>query len=229
MRATTAPASVPSAGGMAQNSATRARRRPAAWIVPGLLLFSALPLSFGILRLLGLAGLADLMPPTPAPPIALVLHIVGALAFALLGALQFSTALRRAAPGWHRMAGRVALSGAGLVAISALWLSASYATPSPGGLLLAGIRIAVASVLALSIGLGIAAAIRRDFTRPRAWMIRAYALGLGSATQMLVLMIAEMATGGPPTDLNRALLMALAWGINLAIAEYAIRRRPSAR
>jgi hypothetical protein len=79
--------------------------------------------------------------------------------------------------------------------------------------------------MALSIGLGLAAAIRRDIPRHRQWMIRAYALGLGSATQMLVLMIAEIATGGPPAELNRALLMGLAWGMNLAVAERIIRRR----
>jgi hypothetical protein len=55
-------------------------------------------------------------------------------------------------------------------------------------------------------------------------MIRAYALGLGAATQMLVLMVAEMISGGPPTELNRALLSGLAWGINVVIAEWSIRR-----
>jgi hypothetical protein len=41
---------------------------------------------------------------------------------------------------------------------------------------------------------------------------------------MLVLMAAEIATGGAPTELNRALLMGLAWGINLLVAERIIRR-----
>jgi hypothetical protein len=54
-------------------------------------------------------------------------------------------------------------------------------------------------------------------------MIRAYAIGLGAATQIPVLMIAEI-VGGHPGDLVRALLMASAWIINLLIAEWRLRR-----
>src|SRR5690606_34334402 len=112
------------------------------------------------------------------------------------------------------LAGRLALVGAALVVVSALWLTFAYTTPSFGGLVLAGLRVAVASAIALSIGLGLAAVLKRQIARHREWMIRAYALGIGAATQMLVLMVAEMISGGAPTELNRALLMGLAWGIN---------------
>jgi uncharacterized membrane protein YozB (DUF420 family) len=124
----------------------------------------------------------------------------------------------------HRIAGRFALVGAALVVFSALWLTAAYATPSFSGLVLAGFRVAVASAMAASIALGLVAILRREIARHREWMIRAYALGLGSATQMFVLMVAEMVSGGAPTELNRALLMGLAWGINLMVAEGSIRR-----
>lgn len=207
-----------------RGSTARPRTRSAKSLIAFLALFSALPLSFGILRLLQLAGLSNAMPVAAAPPLPLVLHIVGALLFALLGAFQFSSSIRRRWSVLHRVSGRLSLVGASLVVVSALWLTTVYATPSIGGLVLAGFRLAVASGMALSIGLGLAAAIRRNIPRHREWMIRAYALGLGSATQMLVLMVAEVATGGPPTDLNRALLMGLAWGINLVVAEWSIRR-----
>jgi hypothetical protein len=36
-------------------------------------------------------------------------------------------------------------------------------------------------------------------------------------------MVAEMVSGSAPSELNRALLMGLAWGINLVVAEWAIR------
>ncbi|MCA9631066.1 MAG: DUF2306 domain-containing protein [Myxococcales bacterium] len=204
--------------------AARARTRSSGWAVAGLVLLSAMPLTFGILRLAQLAGLSDVMPPASAPATPLVAHIVGALAYALLGAVQFSPAVRRRWPAWHRAAGRLAFVGAGLVVGSALWLTAAYATPSLGGLLLAALRVMVASAMAASIALGLAAILRRNIARHREWMIRSYALGLGAATQMLVLMIAEMTSGGPPTELNRALLMGLAWGINVTIAEWHIRR-----
>jgi peptidoglycan biosynthesis protein MviN/MurJ (putative lipid II flippase) len=211
---------------------TRANRTctgSSAWLVAGLAVFSALPLSFGVLRLLQLAGLSDVMPPASAAAIPLVSHIVGALAYTLLGAVQLSPVIRRRWPAWHRVAGRLALVGAALVVGSALWLTASYATPTVGGLVLAAFRLAVASAMATAIALGLAAIPRREIARHREWMIRAYALGLGAATQMLVLMVAEMISSGAPTDLNRALLMGLAWGINLIVAEWSIRRGRGAR
>ena len=207
-----------------RSRAARTRTSASSWLVASLVFFSALPLTFGVLRLMQLAGLSDVMPPAPAPAIPLVSHIVGALAYTLLGATQFSPAIRRRWPAWHRLAGRLALVGAALVVVSALWLTVAYATPNFGGLVLAGLRLAVALAMAASITLGLAAVLKRQIDRHREWMIRAYALGLGAATQMLVLMVAEMISGGAPTELNRALLMGLAWGINLMVAEWSIRR-----
>ncbi|HEX2991293.1 MAG TPA: DUF2306 domain-containing protein, partial [Anaerolineales bacterium] len=72
-------------------------------------------------------------------------------------------------------------------------------------------------------------AIRRgDMIRHRAWMTRAYAIGLGAGTQILTGLVGEL-TIGTPNELENALLMGAAWVINLAIAEWAIRRRPSNR
>jgi len=55
-------------------------------------------------------------------------------------------------------------------------------------------------------------------------MMRGYAIGLGAGTQVLVLMVGEM-IAGKPNELSRALLMGLAWMINLAVAEWVIRKR----
>jgi hypothetical protein len=57
-------------------------------------------------------------------------------------------------------------------------------------------------------------------------MARAYALGLGAGTQVLTLAAGEL-IAGPPSEFSRALLMGAAWLINLLVAEWAIRRRPS--
>lgn len=194
------------------------------WKVAGLLLFSALPLTFGVLRLLQLAGLLDLMPPNAVSAIPIAAHILGAAAYTLLGAIQFAPGLRSRWPTWHRVAGRVALIGAAAVIVSSLWLTTAYMTTSLGGLVLSVFRIMIAAAMAVSILSGLAAARLRQITLHKAWMIRAYALGLGAATQMFVLVAAEIVTGGPPTELNRALLMGLAWGINLGVAEWRIRR-----
>jgi hypothetical protein len=202
----------------------QARTGTLPWKVAGLLLFSTLPLTFGVLRLLQLAGLLDLMPPIAVSAIPIVAHILGAAAYTLLGAIQFAPGLRSQWPNWHRAAGRVALTGAAVVIVSSLWLSTAYMTTSLGGLVLAGLRITIAIAMAMSIVSGFIAARRRQIALHKAWMIRAYALGLGAATQMFVLMAAEIVAGGAPTELNRALLMGLAWGINLGVAEWRIRR-----
>ena len=59
----------------------------------------------------------------------------------------------------------------------------------------------------------------------RAWMTRGYALGLGAGRQVLTLATGEL-IAGPPGELSRALLMGAGWVINLAVAEWAIRKRP---
>ena len=84
------------------------------------------PAFFGSLRLVELAGGPTLIPASPrftASPVPVVVHIISALAYAILGAFQFSAALRRRRPGWHRMAGRVLVLLGLAVAFSALWLT----------------------------------------------------------------------------------------------------------
>jgi len=55
-------------------------------------------------------------------------------------------------------------------------------------------------------------------------MTRAYAIGMGAGTQVPVLMLAEIIVGRPD-DLVRAVLMGGSWVVNLAVAEWVIRRR----
>jgi hypothetical protein len=78
--------------------------------------------------------------------------------------------------------------------------------------------------------MGVLAIRRRDFVRHSVWMTRAYALAVAAGTQALVI-APWILLVGPPSELIRALLMGLAWVINLAVAEYVIYRRaqPSAR
>jgi hypothetical protein len=56
--------------------------------------------------------------------------------------------------------------------------------------------------------------------------MRGYAIGLGAGTQALTLAAGEL-IAGPPNELSRALLMGAAWVINLAVAEWIIRKRPA--
>ena len=105
------------AGGKApsQQPKAPARARSAVWLVTGLLILSSLPLIFGVLRLIPLAGGVAIMPAQErfdASPLPVVMHIVSAAVYGPLGAFQFAPRFRRR-PGWHRMDGRL-LAGCGL-------------------------------------------------------------------------------------------------------------------
>jgi hypothetical protein len=96
-----------------------------------------------------------------------------------------------------------------------------------GGDLLFVFRLLAGSGMAASLVLGVAAIRRRDITRHRAWMTRAYALALGAGTQVLTLSLGEAILG--TSDLSEALLQGAGWVINLAVAEWFIRRGPARR
>jgi uncharacterized membrane protein len=201
----------------------------AAWLVAALLLLSAIPLAAGAIRLTQLAGGAEITPANArffASPLPVVLHIVGAAVYIILGAFQFAPAFRRRWPGWHRVAGRLVVVCGLLVGLSALWMTLFYPWPKGDGELLYVLRLLFGSAMVISIVLGFTAIRRRDVRRHRAWMMRGYALGLGAGTQALILLAGEL-TLGPPSELSRALLMGAAWVINLAVAEWIIRKRPA--
>jgi uncharacterized membrane protein len=208
---------------------SRAGSVGSSWRVPAaLLVLSAIPVVAGSLRLLEIAGGPQLLPANPridAVPAPVVVHIVAAAVFAILGVFQFSARLRRRRPSWHRRSGRV-LVGAGLaVAGSGLWMTLFY-TGAPGGQLLWAVRILVGSAMAAFIVLGFTAIRRRDIAGHRAWMIRAYALAVGAGTQVFTQGVGEALFG--TGELSTALSVSAGWVINVAVAEWVIRR-PRAR
>ena len=155
--------------------------------------------------------------------LAVAVHIITATIFVILGAFQFSPDFRRRNPGWHRMAGRVLVMVGMLVALSGLWLNQFLSFPAGSGELLYVFRLLAGLGMALCIVIGFAAVRRQDISRHRQWMIRAYALGLGAGTQVFTLGFGETIFG--ITALSVALLNGAGWMINLAVAEWAIRRR----
>ena len=88
--------------------------------------------------------------------------------------------------------------------------------------LLFAIRLVFSSAMVVFIVLGFIAIRRRDVARHRAWMMRAYAIGLGAGTQAFVFMVAE-GIAGHPDQLGKSLLMGAAWLINLGVAELVIK------
>jgi uncharacterized membrane protein YozB (DUF420 family) len=88
-------------------------------------------------------------------------------------------------------------------------------------------RLAFSTAMVASIVLGFAALRRRGIARHRAWMIRAYAIAPAAGTQAFTVGVGGALSGDGV--LAHDLSMASAWHINLAVAEWAVRRRPAPR
>lgn len=208
-------------------SDTRANR-----LIPAALIaLSFVPLVAGGVRLAELTGDGGITPQNArffASPLPIVLHVVSAALFCGLGAFQFAPGFRRRRPDWHRIVGRV-LVACGLVAgLSGLWMTLFYPRAPGDGLLLDGFRLVFGTAMVVSIVLSLAAILRRDVARHRAWMIRGYAIGMGAGTQVLVTLPWVLVVGTPDV-LERALLLGAGWVINVAVGEWIIRRPLAAR
>jgi uncharacterized membrane protein len=186
---------------------------------------SIVPVLAGTARLVELPGGPALIPSDArftASPLPVVLHIVCAATYAFLGALQFAPRFRRRRPGWHRGAGRVLVVAGTGVAGSALWLTLFFPPQPDSGTLLFLLRLVFAPAMVGSVLLGVAAIRRRDILAHRAWMTRAYAIALGAGTQAFTEGVGGAVLGHSPLALDAS--RGAAWVINLAVAEWAIRR-----
>jgi uncharacterized membrane protein len=156
-----------------------------------------------------------------ASPVPVVVHVVSAIPYAVLGAFQFSPRFRRRWPAWHRAAGRV-LAGLGLaVAFSALWMTQFYPRQPGTGELAYVFRLAFGSGMAASIILGLAAIRDADIALHRAWMTRAYSLALGAGTQVFTQGVGNAVFG--VSELTTDLMLGAGWALNLIAAEVIIR------
>ena len=201
-----------------------ARKTRTPWWVPvGLILLSIIPLTFGVIRLIQLFSGAEITPANArffASPSPVVIHIISSAIYALLGAFQFVSRLWQRGIKWHRWVGRLLLPFGLLVGFSGLWMTIFY--PRTDNLLYM-FRLFFGSGMILSIILGFISIRRRNITEHQAWMTRAYAIGMGAATQVLTGMVGAL-TLGTVNEFENALLMGTAWVINLAVAEWSIRK-----
>lgn len=198
------------------------------WLIPvGLLVLSAVPAIAGAVRLTELSSGAEVTAANArffASPLPVVLHIISVMLYSVLGAFQFAPGFRRRHRGWHRLAGRLLIPSGLVAALSGLWMSHFYPWPAGDGVLLYGFRLFFGTAMLLSILFGIRAIWRRDYIDHGDWMVRAYAIGLGAGTQVLTHLPWVLFLGAPD-ELTRALLMGAGWMINLAVAEWIIRRQ----
>jgi hypothetical protein len=214
---------------MTSDTRSASRRQ---WLVPAaLILLSFVPVAAGAMRVAGLAGGATVTPDNArffASPVPVIVHIVTASLYCLLGPFQFVPGFRRRRPGWHRVTGRLLVLCGLLAGLAGLWMTLFYPNAAGDGDLLRGMRLVFGSAMVVSIALGFAAILRRDVARHRAWMIRGYAIAQGAGTQFLTSVVWLLVVG-PAEGLTRALLMGASWLINIALAEWIIRGRPTRR
>lgn len=209
----------------------RPSRYPA-WLLPAaLLLLLAVPLGAGLVRLVSLAGQPDLTPGNARfveNPLPMVVHILAVLIYGVLGAFQVTPGIRKRHPARHRAAGRWALPAAFLSVLSGLWLTHVYPAAPDDGPSLAAIRWVVGGAMLVFLVLGLRALLRREFAAHGSWMLRAYALGMGVATQFLD-HVAWILVVGKPTGWARDSLMAAGWIINALLAEWILLRLRNSR
>ena len=160
-------------------------------------------------------------------PWAVTLHILGGSAMLILGLTQFSATLRRRWPRVHRWLGRLLLIlGAGF-SLTALWMNRSPMRMADSALH-DGAQNAAAVAFLVIATLGFLAARRRNWPAHRAWMMRAFALTMGSGTQT-ALLLPVFLVYGKVEGLAADLVFMGAWAVNLGLAEWVIRhpQRPS--
>lgn len=207
----------------------RARRE---WLIPaGLILLVLVPIVAGAMRFTSLVSGAEATPDNarfvsmPAP---VIIHIISVTVYSVMGAFQFHPTLRRRRPLWHRVSGRILVPMGIAAAASGLWMNQVYDLPadSYGPLWVA--RWVFGLGMIASIVLGLLAVLRRDFRQHRAWMMRGYAIAVAAGTQVLTSLVWFIVVGEAAANTTTVPLIA-GWVLNLAVAEWIIRRRPARR
>jgi hypothetical protein len=196
------------------------------WLIPvGLIGLCAIPILAGGIRLtqLSLGVVNSESARYFAAPLPLVLHIVSVTAFGIIGAFQFSPVFRKRKPQWHRVCGRILILTGLLAALTGLWMTQFLPPASYDGKILYLFRLIVGMAMILFIVLGVYFIRRRNFLRHGAWMIRAYALGLGAGTQVFT-HIPFFVFPSIQGVTARTIFMGLGWGLNVIVAEWIIRR-----
>lgn len=197
----------------------------------GLAVFSAVPVLIALVEVVQIP--TGTYPEDSArlavAPVAWFAHVLTAAAFGVTGPLQFVRALRHRFGALHRLTGRIFVLSGAIMGLSGLALLAQVVhvrTPlAEGARGLFGLALLAALVFAM-------AAIRDgDIPRHRAWIIRAYAIGMGSGAIALVFFPVYALAGRAPDGIAADILFIGAWSATIGIAEMILRRsfRPLSR
>jgi uncharacterized membrane protein len=212
---------------LASRPAAPVRARRDWWIPASLIALTAVPALAGALRLVDLSsGRTEENQRFFDLPVPIVVHIFGATTFCLLGAFQFMPSLRRKRPRWHRTAGRILVPAGLAAALSGMWMAVFSDLPAFDNTALIWLRLFFGSIMVTGLVLGLLAVLRGDIRTHQRWMARAYAVAQGAGTQALVLGPMVLFVDQPGGNLKAA-GMGFAWILNLAVAEWLVRRSQS--
>ncbi len=204
--------------------APRTKPRRDWWIPASLIALTFVPAAAGAARLVDLSsGRTEENARFFDLPVPIIVHIFGATTFCILGAFQFMPSLRRTRPRWHRLAGRVLVPAGLAAALSGMWMAAFADLPVYDNTALMWMRLVFGSLMVAGLVLGLRAILRRDVRTHQRWMARAYAVAQGAGTQALILGPMVLVVGQPGGAV-KATGMGAAWVINLAVAEWLVRR-----
>lgn len=149
------------------------------------------------------------------------IHILAGTVFMLLGPLQFIPSIRRYWPKIHRVTGRVFLV-CGLIA-AATGLGVEFTFPLRGGYVKRAAMVLFSLAMLVALVLAWRAAVRRRIDLHRAWVVRAYAIGLALSTTRLYFIPAYLMYGNP-SQFEAAAVTWAGFCINCLVAEWIVRR-----
>ena len=185
----------------------------------GLCLIGVAACAYASARLIGWVPAGKL----PLYPSWTGLHFASATAFSLLVPFQFWRTLRSRRPALHRAMGRTGVALGAVMAVSGIAMAyTSPDRPLTEVIFMTAFFLGYAALL----GLGLRAALRRDFTDHRAWMARMTAAALTPVPQRVLFPPMAAAIGIDSLDTFWEIFVSaawLAWGLNMVVAEAWLR------
>lgn len=199
-----------------------------------LLLIVFIPVALTISRLIWLAGGEQSLATEPdfahmlEFPAPIVLHIVFGSIFCLIACFQFNPHFRGKHPRVHRLAGRIGATAGLISAITGSMMTIIYPIGEMSTVPMAAVRFVFGILMVVTIILAVSHARKHEFVAHRAWMIRAFAIGVAGSTQGILIGLCFLILGGIDKYIVTSMIC-LGFGINWAIAELRIRTTSSRR